>query len=79
MADADAQAGLISQCLKFALPQSDAGSVGAAAISGDHHPVGAGIAAAPIFSHHSRTALTANWAVSWVTPTLTQPVLSAMS
>ena len=45
VANADGQAGLISQRLKFALPQSDAGSVGAAAIGGDHHPIGAGIAA----------------------------------
>jgi hypothetical protein len=45
VADADGQAGLIGQRLEFAFPQSDPGSVGAAAIGGDHHPVGAGIAA----------------------------------
>src|SRR4051812_12301345 len=80
VAHRDRQPGLVGQVLKLAFPQSHAGSIGAAAVGRDHQPGGRGIERSrPFLLNQERMALTANSAVSLVTPTLTQPLLSARS
>jgi hypothetical protein len=77
--DSDGHAEFVGKQLQFALPQSQAWAVATAAIGGNERSAGIGIARASHVCHQRRIALTAKLAVSWSMPTLTQPVLPAIS
>ena len=79
VADGDLQSGLGGQGGEFGLPQAGAVSVGAAAVGGDQQPARVGGATLPTAAHQERIVLTANAAVSWSVPTLTQPASAPMS
>src|SRR6516164_7625060 len=77
VADPDIEAELVGQFLQFAFPQAHPRAVAAAAIGGDQQSGCLGIARPTDGEPPLRMLLTANAAVSWSTPTLTQPELAA--
>ena len=76
--DGDGHAEFVGQSLQFAFPQPHASAVAAAAIGGDYQARARGTRPVPCLPP-APDAWTAKLAVSWSMPTLTQPVLPAMS
>ena len=79
MAHLDLQAEFIGQPLQLQPPQAHPVAVAAAAVGSDEQPLGSGVHRLPISSHQRRMLCTANSAVSWSIPTLTQPMFAVTS
>ena len=79
VADVDGEAGLGGESGQFGLPLSGAVAVGAAAVGADQQSVRARVAALADAGPPVWMLSTANSAVSWSVPTLTQPVSAATS
>ena len=79
MAYRDCQSDLAGQFPEAGLPGLGPVAVGPARVGGDQQGAGAGIMRLRRPFHQRRKVSTANTAVSWSIPTLTQPVLRARS
>src|SRR6516164_6427057 len=73
VADRDVETELVGQLLQFVFPQANPRAVAAAAVGGDQQSSGDGVARPPDLAPPLADAVDPKAAVSWSTPTLTQP------